>query len=465
MQPNKFELEPFQVPGYNKLVAQYRHLLLYEMGLGKTVVCTKAMYDIKAKCVLILCPKNAIKVWENHIKSWFDGLDASCGKDTSFNIWRWRKKQHDAAKRQALWRSFDRGANVNVYITTFAGFVKDQEHFVQPYDCIIVDEVKRIRNRKSKAFLSLKPLAREAKYLWLLTGTPGRLPQHFWTMFHLIDQKLWGSYWKFVGAFMIMVKTPWGGLEEVGWKNRDSWFDLLRRKATILTKAEVGHRETQRQMLYYDLDKDQIRLYKEMEEDMMMIFGDGSLSIASTSMTRVLRYRQLLVCPKILDPTATVGQAFIDFVETLTEEERDPHLVIFTPFTDAFPHFKAYLQEKGFGDIFLLSGGLDPDEQQQRINNWRKTKGIVICSIMYATAFSLEPAKEAHFFGYEWDPEDNAQAEERLNRLTTTYQVNAYYWVAEDSYDERQCEIVNFKRRQYNMTLPKRDQKVPTSSS
>lgn len=452
-----FDLTPEQVPGYEKLVAQKRHLLLYEMGLGKTVVTTKAMYDTNCRTILILCPKNAIKTWENHIRLWFDGLDVASGKiteetETVFHIWRWRKKYQNADKRQALWRSYDKEAKVNVYITTFAGFIKDFEHFRFRYDCIILDEAKRIRSRKSKAFLHLKPFARETTYLWMLTGTPGRLPKHFWTMFHLLDPKSFSSYWKFIEAFMVTVKNSWGGIEEVGWKNKAQWDWWLAQKATILTKKDIGHRETVRSQLYVEMDPTQERMYREMQEDMMMVTSDG-LFLASTSMEQVLRYRQLLVCPQILDPNATVGAAFGDFVESIEEGDIDPHTVCFTPFTQAMPFFERYLKEHGINHVFRLQGGLDPDEQQRRIDEWKRTKGVMLCSIKYAESFSLEPAHACYFFGYEWDPEENRQAEERLNRLTTKYQVNAYYYTYEDTYDEQQCAIVNFKQQQANRTL------------
>lgn len=456
---NSFQLTPEQEPGYKKLVAQKRHLLLYEMGLGKTVVTTKAMYDVEARIVLIVCPKNSIKTWENHIKEWFDGLDGVNGKttdetETTFHIWRWRKKYQQADKRRKLWGSYDSGAKVNIYICTYAAFIRDAEYFKVKPTCIILDEAKRIRSRRSKAFMALKPFAKQAQYIWMLTGTPGRLPQHFWTMFHLIDPASFSSYWKFVTAFMVTIKNSWGGIEVVGWKNKAQWDWWLEQKASILTKKDIGHKETIRSKLYVEMDDDQERLYREMESDMMMITSDG-LFLASTSMEKVLRYRQLLVCPKILDPGASIGAAFADFVEAIKEGDIDPHTVCFTPFTQAMPFFEQYLKESGVTNVFRLQGGLDPDEQERRILEWRRTKGVMLCSIKYAESFSLEPAHACYFFGYEWDPEENRQAEERLNRLTTKYQINAYYYTYEDTYDEQQLEIVNFKQRQAQKTLTK----------
>lgn len=450
-----YQLKPFQEPGFNNLVTKFRHLLLYRMGLGKTVVTTKALWTVEARVVLILCPRNAIRVWEDHIKEWFDGLDIAAGKvteetETSFHIWRWRKKYNNADARKKLWQSIDRGAKVNIYITTFDSFIRDHEHFNWKYDCLIIDEAKRIRSRKSKAFEHVKPIAWSAKYVWLLTGTPGRLPQHFWTMFNLID-RTFSSYWKFVSAFMYTQKA-WGGMEVLGYKNEAVWHHTLARKATILTKKDVGHQETQRQMLWVEMDECQQALYKQMQEDMMIV-GEGQILLAPTAMTQTLRYRQILVCPKILGDNYTVGAAFKDFVEGLKEGEINPHTVVFTPFTDAFPHFKEYLHGEGYRDVYTLSGGMDPDEIQERIDIWRKNKGIMLVSILFAQAFSLEPAEECYFMGREFNPEDNAQAEERLNRLTTTYPVNSYYYGYEDTYDTEQNLILDTKQRQENLTL------------
>jgi SNF2 family DNA or RNA helicase len=275
-------------------------------------------------------------------------------------------------------------------------------------------------------------------------------------MFHLLDPKLYGSYWKFVGAFYVTLTNHFGGLELIAFKNQESWFDLLRRKATILSKKDVGHQETIRARRFADLDKDQIRLLKEYEEDMYATLPDR-LDIVSTSLTQTLRYRQLLCCPKIVDPTLSIGGSLVDLVETFKEEEASPFCVIFVPFTEAFQHFIAYLEANGITNVQTLSGGISPDEQDERISKWRTHgKSPILVSILYAQAFSLEPATEAYFIGYDWDPDNNTQAEERLNRLTTKEAVTAFYYTFEDTYDERQLEIVNTKQRQKNKVMPQK---------
>lgn len=460
----QFQLREFQEPGYGQLVAQKRHLLLYRPGLGKTVVCTKAMYDLSCRKILIVCPKNAIKVWENHIRAWFDGLDVVTGKitddtETSFHIWRWRRRSNNAEKRRALWRSIDTGAKVNIWITTYAGFVRDYDHFVHAYDCIILDEAKRIRDRRSLAFQHLQPICRAILErngcIWPLTGTPGYIPDHFWTMFNLIEPKHFGSYWRFVEAFYVTIKGPFGNKELVAFKNQDSWFDLLRRKASIVTKKDVGHQETIRAAKYAELTDVQAQYLKEYEENMFAVIGDR-IDIAQTSLVQTVKYRQLLCCPAIIDPNFGVGGAIQDLCEGFREGDHDPHCVIFVPFTESFGPFIRYLSECGYKDVQTLQGGLDPDEQERRITTWRQSRVPILVSISYAQAFSLEPAEECFFIGRSYDPDENEQAEERLNRLTTPYAVTAHYYLFEGTYDEQQFQILDMKSNTKRKVMPQK---------
>jgi SNF2 family DNA or RNA helicase len=447
-----FILSPFQDAGATRLERERRHFLLFTMGLGKTVVSTKALWTVQQEMILIVCPKNAIRVWEDHIKDWFAGLDALSGRTTPYFIHRWRKKYNDARKRREVFSKRVPNA-VNVYIMTYNGFISDDDHITHTFNAIILDEAKRIRGHKSKAFERLKKRAKLAQYFWPGTGTPGRLPMHFWTMFHLADPKLFGSYWKFVSMFHIMMKNEWGRPEILGVRNQDAWYRLLKSKASIVTKdmvkGQIGNSAMKRQRLYVEMDELQEKHYKELLQDMMTMTED-QLIIAGTSLTRTLRLRQLLVCPKILG-SPSYGAALEDLIETLGDT--DPHVVIFTPFVQSFPFIKERLVAAGYSNVFTLSGNVTPDEQFDLIEQYRKTRGIMICSILYAQAFSLEPATEAFFLGHEYNPEDNAQAEQRLQRFTTDYNVNIYYYTYENTYDDEQVDINNTKQRHINWTL------------
>jgi SNF2 family DNA or RNA helicase len=451
-----FDKKPanYQEASILRCVNDRKHFVFYRMGLGKTVVGTNALYRVKQETILILCPKNAIRTWEDHINEWFAGLDSLCGEKVPFAIWRWRKKYNSADKRRALWQNRVPNA-MNIYIMTFAGYISDFEHFPHQPHVVIVDEAKRIRGRKGKAFELLKKHCKHARYFWPMTGTPGKLPKDTWTLFHLAEPQRFSSYWKFVNAFHYVMRNEFGQQEILAVRNEEQWYRTLKAKSSIVTKEmvkdQIGASEKRRQRLFVEMDDIQAKLYKQLQDEMMAV-TDDDIIFAQTSLTRTLKFRQLLICPKILSPSIqSYGSALEDLVETLSET--DPHVVIFTPFTAAFPFIAERLKAAGHQHVGFLSGGITPDEQVARIEAFRRSRGIMVCSILYAQSFSLEPAAEAFFLGYEFDPEDNAQAEDRLQRFTTNYPINIYYYAYEDTYDDRVSEIVCIKHQQYNKTF------------
>lgn len=444
----------YQQVSIARCVKDRKHFVLYEMGLGKTVVGVCALHQIVPDVVLILCPKNAVRTWEDHIKEWFPGLDEQSGESTPFSIHRWRKKYAQRDARQALWKQRTAHA-MNVYIMTNAAFLQDLDTFKWVPDVIIIDEAKSIRNRKSKAFLALKSFAKQCSFFWPMTGTPGRTPGDFWTMFHLKNQTYYGSYWKFVNIFCHVMRNEFGANEVLGLKNADLWYRTLSQSASIVTKAMVKHETNQgdkyRQPLYVEMDDVQERLYAQLKTDMMMV-TDDDIIFARTSLDQTLKFRQLLVCPKLLDPKIqSYGSALEDLITTI--EDNPQHVVIFTPFVEAFPFISERLKAAGHQNVGFLSGRITPDEQFDRISKYRESRGIIICSIRYAQSFSLEPATRCFFLGYEFDPEENRQAEDRIQRMTTQYDVNAYYYAYENTYDERAMEILEIKQLQTNVTL------------
>ncbi len=444
-------LKPFQDTTKKRMLSECAHFVLFRMGLGKTPTTVQAMWEAKPEMVLILCPKNAIRVWEDHINEWFAGLDSQLVRTTPFIIHRWRGKYNNTAKRHKMWQ--ERVPNcMNIYIMTFGGFVADEAVLGHDFNAIVIDEAKRIRNRKSKAFDYLKPRCKIAKFFWPMTGTPGKLPMDMWTMFHLANPKVWGSYWKFVGMFHHVIKNEWGRQEILGIKNQEQWYWHVKQKASVVTremvKDQIGKSEIFLQKLYVEMDEIQETHYKSMLEEMIIDTND-KLIIASNSMVRTLRLRQLLVCPKILSSNFTYGAAIEDFIETVRD---DPHAVIFTPFVEAIPHFIERLKQEGIHAVGI-SGKLSADELVTTIDEFRRTRAVAICSIKFATAFSLEPADQCFFIGYEWDPDDNDQAIMRLQRLTTTWPVNAWFYVHEGTYEEEQLQLVNHKIRLNEITF------------
>lgn len=447
-------LRPYQRASVDRMVNDKVHFLFYKMGLGKTPTTITAAYEAGCKSILILCPKNALRTWEDHFKQMYPDLDQTHGnRTTHFSIHRVRKKSITATERRTIWNTRV-SESVNVYIFTYNAFVRDLPFMKVVFDAVILDECKRIRNRKSEAFKALKGPCKRATYFWPMTGTPGKMPIDVWTLFHLFSPKLFGSFWKFAETFQYVQNNGFNGKEIFGLKNPDSWYRLLRSRASLVTKEmvrdQIGAGEKIRQILTIEMDECQAAIYKQFDESMLAFTGDQLILLPNT-LSRIMRFRQLLVCPKILDPSLSYGAALEDLVETL--EDIDPHVVIFTPFTAAIPFIKERLRQAGHQHIIRLQGGITPDEQMDRIQYFKDSKGIAICSIKYAESFPLEPAQAAFFLGYEFEVDANEQAEDRLVRFTTEHLVNIYYYAYQDTYDDRMIEIVTIKDDQRSNTF------------
>jgi SNF2 family DNA or RNA helicase len=458
-QPNKtfildnqdpYTLVPFQDEDLGWLKAHPKSMVLYDRGLGKTVLATKRNIDAGVGTHAVFCPKNAIQTWKTHTQEWWSHFYPRADID----IW---EVDGSPDCRRRMWRELAHPARTRQHRLFIVGYGSGQrdaqwlreQKYLNRVDQIDLDEAQRLRNRNSVAFKRLQPILRQHPYFSFESGTPvSRGAQEFWTYLNCIDPKLFSSYWKFAGTFCELFAGRWG-TEIIGPRNAEEFGRLLKQYARIRTAEDPGIAEQlpqkSRNPLYVELDDDQYKVYKDLGADKFSWTETGRLILAGNSMEATIRFRQLLVCPKILDPTLSLGAAFTDFLQNFDDwspEER--HTVIFSPFTGAFPHFRKALEDKGV-PVFQLSGGISSDEQQRQIRLWRENKGVMLNSIRYAESYSLEPARTAYFIGYEWDPNMNLQAEDRLRRLTTRYNLAMYYYRYAGTVDDDMCYTVNWK--------------------
>jgi hypothetical protein len=273
----------------------------------------------------------------------------------------------------------------------------------------------------------------------------------------LIDPKKFSSYWKYIEHFMVVADGPFGReICEQRQDTKEEWDRLLNEYCWIVPEGSVMP-PVKRKLEIYDMDPDQKKLYSEIEEHMLSI-SDGEipdLVVAQNSMVQWLRLRQILICPKILGDSYGVGGAIKHVVRLIKDHPKDRHTVIFTPFTDAYPHFTSYLNAEGFSNIYHLHGGISAGAQAQRIKAYQETKGIIICSVAYAEAFSLAPARQSWFIGSSEAPDVNRQAEKRLSLLTDGDDTFANYLTANTPNDIRMREILNIKQERINFSTPK----------
>lgn len=445
-----FTLVPFQDEDEQWSQQHHKHMLLYDRGFGKTVVVTKRNINAGVGTHVVLCPKNAFATWEDHTTTWWRHFYPKADIDVHLV-----RGTPDA--RKTLWRELDRPARTRQhrqFVVTYNSAQRDAEFLcelqrLKNVDQWDFDEAHKLRNRKSVNYKTVSKITRQHPYFGFETGTPiSRGAQEFWTYLNCINPKYFSSYWKFVSTFCEVVDGMWGK-EIIGPRNTEAFNHLLSMYARIRSAEDPAIAaqlpKKTRNPLFVELDKDQYRIYKELEANKLAWTADGRLILAGNSMEAVMRFRQLLVCPKMLDPALSLGAAFNDLLDNLEDMSREErHTVIFCPFKRAFPFFRQALEARDY-PVYQLTGGISIEEQRRQIAGWRHNRGIMLNTISYAESYSLEPARMAYFIGYEWDPNQNIQAEDRLRRLTTRYNLAMYYYRYQDTVDDDMCYTVNWK--------------------
>ena len=485
-------LRPFQEEEAQRVSARKRCGIIWHMGLGKTSLASTVGGRAHLRKWLIIAPTNAFSVWRDDAPRWIK--HAWPEAEVYVHL-----LDVSAEEREVIWNfqppsDSDLTLNrVDLFVCTIESFLNDwskrikvrvpgklrpqtllslkaRPNYYFP-QIVIFDEARKMRNRKSQAYQIVAKFIGyyNTEYFLPMTGTPGNQPQHFYAMLSIIEPKLFSSFWKFVDAFHYVFDTPFG--KEIGMvRNEEQWWKTLNRYCSVIKETDPGVSKQlpalQRLALEIDLDADQKKAYRALEKDMLHITEGGEVVVASTTLSLITRLRQILICPRILGESLDVGAAIRDFADTVDPDDLG-HYVIFTPFTEAMRHFREYLTSPKGGKfepdhVYSLFGGLTAGERDNILAEYKqpssKSKAkVMLCSLLYAQAFSLEPATKCFFAGFDWDPDNNRQAEARLRRLTSEQQVpiTAYYYnFPKYEAARRMHEIVVLKQERLQITIP-----------
>jgi len=399
--------------------AQSRAINADEMGLGKTCEAYLAWRALgyPMPC-LILAGVNAQVTWAAQAKDW--GCPAP------------NRIRGTPAERAHQWSKYGKGLTT----TTREALKRDiKSGVVKPeqFKFVIVDEAHKDSNRKVGNWRLIKSLFGNSTKGMLLSGSASRRGnQNLWGLLHVVRPWQYKSFYQFIDKYCEIDKEGPFGWEILGPKNEEG---LQRELAKIMIRRTKKLVRPDMPPKTRDLDSNvlvmtpgQQELYRNISEDAVAELAAGGYITAPNLLAKILRLRQVLVTPKLLDPNAEDG-AGIDRVVEMLDEADDKHMCIFSPFAAALPHVQKRLVAEGHdpGSIIQLSGGLSVEELVRRIDVFRARRGICICSIRYAESFDLIPATWGVFLGYEWDAWDNLQAEDRLHRGEIVDPVTLYY--------------------------------------
>lgn len=442
----ELKLRPYQVEGVKILTSSGRHLLADTMGLGKTATVLKSVDELGGYPTLVVATKNALGVWESEIKKWL-------GKQSVIY-------SGPPSRRQKAWEDFI-AYSLPFIITNYA-FVEEITQRKSSWPTIVADEIHLagLLNRNTVTFERFKKL--KSRYLFLMTGSPiRRSPADLWAPFNLLYPKQFNSYWQYVNKYCVTIKTKFGTEIESRPKNVLEFREMARRYMLRRTKEQVATDLPPkiRSMMPLEMTEKQRRLYTQLAEE-MIANTDGELIVASNQLSMMTQLRQLLVSPLLLG-VKEKGAALETLPEIVESEFSEGNsIAIFTPFRAAVGLIADELNRlpKDIRPEFVgrILGTLSHDEitntacRFQSLKTYRK---VMVCTIKSSTSFTIHDASASYFIGYEWDFNQNEQAEDRLHRLGQKKTVRCYYTMHKDSLDDRVMEVISMKKAGANIIL------------
>jgi len=418
-----------QKEAIEKLVGCKRFILADDMGLGKTTSTIIAALETGAKKVLIVCPASLKINWEREIKNYTDRPSYICeGKNFSTN-------EDFIIINYDILKNFHDTKDI-----------KNSPILNAKFDLIILDEAHMISNPQAQRTKIVNSFCKNAKYLWLLTGTPlTSRPMNYYNLLNLIESPVaanWMAYAiRYCAGYQFNVKgrkiwnvTGASNLEEL--RDRTSRQLLRRLKTDVLDLPEKI------------ITPVYLRLKSRMYEGLMGEYYDwyNTKKEESSSLTiqfsKLMKVRQVIAEEKI----ATT----IELAENIVEQGKK--VVILTNFTDSLKKIHEHFGKQSV----YLDGSCSKIQRQHAVDEFQENDKIkVFVGNLKAAGVGITlTAGEAVIMNdLSFVPADHAQGEDRCYRYGQKNSVSIYYPIFENTIEGAIYDILAKKKQIFETVM------------
>ncbi|CAH2061075.1 unnamed protein product [Thlaspi arvense] len=483
-------LHPYQLEGLNFLRfswSKQTHVILAdEMGLGKTIqsiALLASLFEENLIPHLVIAPLSTLRNWEREFAAWAPQMNVVMYFGTSparavireheFYFPKGHKKIKKKKSGQISSESKQKRIKFDVLLTSYEMINLDTA-VLKPikWECMIVDEGHRLKNKDSKLFSSLTQYS--SNHRILLTGTPlqyhlggqilhvtndyavafqNNLDELFMLM-HFLDAGKFASLEEFQEEFKDINQE-----EQISRLHKMLAPHLLRRVKKDVMKDMPPKKEL---ILRVDLSSQQKEYYKAIfTRNYQILTKKGGAQISLNNI--MMELRKVCCHPYMLEGVEPVihdaHEAFNKLVESCGKlqlldkmmvklKEQGHRVLIYTQFQhmldllEDYCSYKEWLYER-------IDGKVGGAERQIRIDRFNAKNSNRFCFLLSTRAgglgINLATADTVIIYDSDWNPHADLQAMARAHRLGQTNKVMIYRLINRGTIEERMMQLTKKK--------------------
>ncbi|KAM6561497.1 hypothetical protein CsatA_030736 [Cannabis sativa] len=463
-------LHPYQLEGLNFLRfswSKQTHVILAdEMGLGKTIqsiAFLASLFEDNIGPHLVVAPLSTLRNWEREFATWAPQMNVVMyvGSAQARAVIReyefYFPKNHKKLKKKkfsAVSENKQDRIKFDVLLTSYEMINLDTTS-LKPikWECMIVDEGHRLKNKDSKLFSSMKQYS--TNHRTLLTGTPlqNNLDELFMLM-HFLDAGKFGSLEEFQEEFKDINQE-----EQISRLHKMLAPHLLRRVKKDVMKELPPKKEL---ILRVELSSKQKEYYKAiLTRNYQILTRRGGAQISLINV--VMELRKLCCHPYMLEGVEPdiqdSNESFKQLVESSGKlqlldkmmvklREQGHRVLIYSQFQHMLDLLEDYCTYKKW-QYERIDGKVGGAERQIRIDRFNAKNSSRFCFLLSTRAgglgINLATADTVIIYDSDWNPHADLQAMARAHRLGQTNKVMIFRLITRGSIEERMMQMTKKK--------------------
>lgn len=462
----KFYTEPFshQESEFHNSKDKEAYGILWEQGTGKSkLLCDQVVHlwlKDKISGVLIVAPNGVHRSWVN------DQIKTHVDPSLPIRTFIWNGSKSNTIKFKD---DFDKFVNspdhvlciflINYEaIRTKKGFYAC-DRFLKARKCLMAcDEAHRIKTHDALQTKCATALGALAKYRRILTGTiVGNSAFDIYSQFKFLDPTILKqkSFFAFRNRYGIFVPVYIGKRKNKKGKVVDTWIKQLKtyNKLDELQRLIADHssRVLKTDVLdlperlytkrYYEMGKEQTKLYNDLKKKFMVELESGEQLSAPLALVRLLRLQQILCGYLPIDgenvriPDGETNPRIQCLKETL-EDYENAKVIIWCRFIEDIKQV-AGLLGKNYCTYFGETSDDDREEAVASFTTDPNCKYFISNAQCGGTGLNLQAASVVIYYSNSFNLIDRLQSEDRAHRIGQANKVTYVDIVCPNTVDER----------------------------